>query len=201
MLDSVEHDLLPRRDAWDDIVDPVDPGLVRVMLEWAWTQAELQVAIRDAYRLADDEDIGTVSERFLDLVASWLSGQPYTELAARAGLPMDDLLGVHTRVVGFVLQTLVEQAVAVLERLLLSQGRTMAAAVGQLPGHLRFGVPTPGARVLAARGVRHRRAAVELGSALVGWVLSEDRLVLFPVARQLLVDGRAEWQERLAARG
>ena len=199
MLDSVENNLVPRRDAWDDIADPVDPGLVRVMLEWAWTQAELQAAIRDAYRLADNEDIGTVSERFFDLVASWLSGQPYVELAARAGLSMDDLLGVHTRVVGFVLQTLIEQAVAVLERLLLSQGRTMAEAVGQLPGHLRFGVPTPGARVLAARGVRHRRAAVELGSALVGRVLSEDRLVLFPVARQLLEDDRAGWQERLGA--
>jgi helicase len=197
MLDSVETNLLPRRDAWDDIVDPVDPQLVRVMLEWAWTQSELQSAIREAYRLEDQEGIDTVREGFFDLVASWLSGRPYVELAARAGLPMDDLLGVHTRVVGFVLQTLVEQAVAILERLLQSQGRTMAVAVGQLPEHLRFGVPTAGARALAARGLRHRRAAVEIGSALIGRAFSDDRFVLFPVVRQLLEDDRAEWQRRL----
>jgi helicase len=197
MLDSVETNLLPRRAAWDDITDPVDPQLVRAMLEWAWTQPELHSAIREAYRLEDQEDIDTVRERFFDLVASWLSGRAYVELAAQAGLSMDDLLGVHTRVVGFVLQTLIEQAVALLERLLQSQGRTMAEAVSQLPEHLRFGVPTAGARALASHGLRHRRAAVELGSALVGRAFSEDRFVLFPVVRQLLEDDRAEWQRRL----
>jgi hypothetical protein len=197
MLDSVETNLLPRRDAWDDIVDPVDPQLVRVILDWAWTQSELQSAIREAYRLEDHEDIDTVREGFFDLVGSWLSGRPYVELAARPGLPMDDLLGVHTRVVGFVLQTLVEQAVAILERLLQSQGRTMAVAVDQFPEHLRFGVPTAGARALAARGLRHRRAAVEIGSALIGRAFSEDRHILFPVVRQLLEDDHAEWQRRL----
>lgn len=97
----------------------------------------------------------------------------------------------------FVLQTLVEQAVPIFERLLLSQGGTMSAAVTHFPEHLRFGVPTAAARVLAARGLRHRHAAVALGNALAGRALSEDRAVLFPFVRQLIEEDREEWRTRL----
>ena len=91
----------------------------------------------------------------------------------------------------------VEQAIPILERLLLAQGRTMADAVSQFPEHLRFGVTTAAARVLAARGLRHRRAQVALGNALVGRVISEDRAVLFPIVRQLIEDDREGWRTRL----
>jgi hypothetical protein len=57
MLDSVEANLLPRRDAWDGIADPIDPAVVTVMLEWAWTQPDLLAAIREAYRL--EGEVGT----------------------------------------------------------------------------------------------------------------------------------------------
>ena len=39
LLESVEKDLLPLRDAWDDIADPIERGFVDTMLQWAWTQA------------------------------------------------------------------------------------------------------------------------------------------------------------------
>jgi hypothetical protein len=119
------------------------------------------------------------------------------EIGAVADLDMDELLGVHSRVVTFVLQTLIEQAVPLLERLLMSQGRMLSPAVVQLPEHLRFGVPTTAARALAARGLRHRRAAVELGNALNGHAPSEERAVLFPIVRQVIEDDRNEWRTRL----
>lgn len=197
MIDSVESGLLPLRDAWDDITDPTDPTLVRAILDWAWTQRDLQRAVREAYRLKDDANTESVRQRFYDLVSSWLTGRPFIEIAAGANLPMDDVLGIQTRAVTFVLQTLVEQAVPILERLLLSQGRTMAEALSHFPEHLRFGVPTAGARVLAARGVRHRRAAVALGNVLARRAFPEDRAALFAFARQLIEDEREEWRARL----
>jgi hypothetical protein len=199
MLDSVEMGLLPLREMWEEVTDPIDSDLVRVILDWAWTQPDLQRAVREAYRFDDDASTDTVRQSFYHLVSSWLSGRPFIQIATDANLPIDDLLGIHTRVVTFVLQTMVEQAIAILERLLQSQGRTMAMAVSHLPDHLRFGVPTAGARVLAARGLRHRRAAVQLGAALQGFALSEDRAVLFPFVRQVIMHDRDEWRTRLGA--
>ncbi len=63
----------------------------------------------------------------------------------------------------------------------------MATAVLELPEHLRFGVPTRPGRVLAASGVRHRRAFVELGldpairdlpAAAATAILEESRTLL-----------------------
>lgn len=197
MLDSVEANLLPRRDAWDNITDPIDPDLVTVMLEWAWTQADLLTAIRAAYRLEDQVATDSQRQPFFSLVSLWLSGRPFVDIGDASGLDMDELLGIHSRAVAFVLQTLIEQAVALLERLLLSQGRNLSPAVIQFPEHLRFGVPTAGARALAARGIRHRRAAVQLGQALAGRDVPEDRAILFPIVRQLIEDDGEEWRTRL----
>jgi superfamily II DNA/RNA helicase len=199
MLDSVERDLLPMRANWDDVIDPLDRSLVTLLLNWAWTQRDLTTAVRDAYRLEDSDDIDTVRPGFFELVSSWLSGDTFVQMARRTNLPMDDLLGVHTQAVAFNLQTLIEQAVALLTRVLESQGLAMADAVAAFPEHLRFGVPTPIARVLSAHGVRHRRAAVELGRSLVGTVLSQDPGLLFSAARQLVENNRPEWDQRLGS--
>jgi hypothetical protein len=107
------------------------------------------------------------------------------------------VLDVHVKVVTFALQTLVEQGVAVLQRLLGAQGRGVADAVVQFPEHLRFGVPTPAGRALAARGVRHRKAAVEIGNALAGRALPEDRAVLFLLVRELMLHDAEGWRTRL----
>lgn len=44
MLQSVEQDLFPRRDAWDDVADPIDPAIVDALLEWAWTQPNFRLS-------------------------------------------------------------------------------------------------------------------------------------------------------------
>ncbi len=198
ILDAVESDLLPRRSTWDDLIDPIDPGFVSLILDWAWRQGELQQAVRDAYRLDDDVDTNSVRQSLWDMVYAWLSGSRFQEVSRQANLEMDDILGVHTRVVSFVLQTLIEQGVALLAKLLESQERELAPAVLQFPEHLRFGVPTVPARILAASGVRHRNAAVELGRSLVNvGVTGDERSAVFSVARESVLAYKDAWTDRL----
>jgi hypothetical protein len=100
--------------------------------------------------------------------------------------------------VTFVLQTLVEQAIALLEKLLASREVTLSKAVVQLPDHLRFGVPTESGVMFAAKGVRHRRASVELGAAIpapAGLVL--NLAGFFRDAQEILRDQVAVWETRL----
>lgn len=198
ILDAVETGLLPRRPAWDDLTDPIDAGFVALVLDWAWEQGDLQAAVREAYRLEDNVDTGAVRQSFLDTVNLWLAGARFQEMSLRSTLPLDHLLGVHAQVVSFVLQTLVEQGIALLAKLLESQELTLGAAVVQFPEHLRFGVPTTSARVLSAGGVRHRSAAVELGAVLARQgIAADDRMAAFAAARQTLLAERDTWIGRL----
>ena len=197
MLESIESDLLPLRDSWDDVTDPIDREFVRAMLEWAWKQADLRQAVHEAYRLKEDVDPDSVRPQFSDIVMLWLAGEPFVAISDAVKLPIDDLLGVYTRAVAFVLQTLTEQAIALLERLVESQGQEVAEAIKQFPEHLRFGVPSGGARVLSTLGLRHRRAAIELGVLVTDRGLSEDRAIVLRTVRRLLEEDRDEWQARL----
>ena len=197
MLDAVETGLLAQRPSWDDIADPLDPSFVGSILEWAWKQADLQEAVLEAYR-QEGKDTTTLKQPFFDAVNAWLKGSRFRDIAVLSRLDVDDLLGVHGRVVSYVLQTAVEQGVALLAKLLEGQGRALAPAVIAFPEHLRFGVPTAVARVLAAGGVRHRSAAVELGNALVRIGVSGDnRAATFVAARGELRAYPKEWEQRL----
>ncbi len=197
LLDSVESGLLDQRQSWDDVTDPLDPSAVRTMLEWAWGQADVREAVRDALRLEEDADTSGLKQPFFDTVGAWLSGSRFKEIALVSGLDLDELLGLHGSVVSYVLQTAIEQGVALLAKLLEAQGRVLSASVIEFPEHLRFGVPTASARVFASGGVRHRSAAVELGNALRD--NGVDRLALFNAARRSLSEYAAEWEERLGS--
>lgn len=198
MLDAVEAGLLTQRPTWDDVSDPLEPSFVGVILEWAWPQADVQAALREAHRLDDGADTTTLKEPFIDTVNAWLKGLRFKDMVPVSKLDVDDLLSVHGRVVSYVLQTLVEQGVALLAKLLESQDRVLAAAVLAFPEHLRFGVPTAVARVLAAGGIRHRSAAVELGDALMTEkITGDDRTATLLAARASLLAHPEEWQQRL----
>ena len=199
LVESVEEDLVPLRDAWDDIVDPIERGFVDTMLEWAWTQADLRQAVREAYRLQEGVGTDSVREEFGAIVRLWLAGEPFVVIGNAVNITIDDLLGVYTRAVTFVLQTLAEQATALLERVVESRGRAVSEAVRQFPEHLRFGVPTAGARALAGYGLRHRRAAVELGEVVSGPIERADRPTMFGVVRDVLEQDPREWERRLGA--
>jgi helicase len=67
-------------------------------------------------------------------------------------------------------------------------GRPISTSVLEFPEHLRFGVPTPAARVLAG-SIRHRRAAVALGvTPELGGESADDRAEILTHARDLLAD-------------
>lgn len=199
MLDTVETALLPAVENWEDVTDPLDPTIVDAFLNWAWPLAELKKEVRQAYALDKDTDINTVKDVFFRTVTMWLDGSRFIEIANDVNMPMDDLLGVHTRCTSFALQTIIEQGVALLEKLLESQDRTLSPVVMQFPDYLRFGVPTSSARVLSMGGIRHRCAAVQLGGSdelrQLGFV--EDRTIIFGAAKQLIDSDEALWQRNL----
>jgi helicase len=197
MIDIVERTLLPRRPAWDDINDPLEGGFVTVMLDWAWTQGEVLQAVRQAYR-TDQGQEDTVKTSFYNCVLRWLEGGTYAEIAQRAELEVGETLGVQVTAVTFVLQSSIEQAIGLLAKLLESQNRGIAQAVLDFPDHLRFGVPTATARVLAAAGLRHRRAAVEFGQTevLAGFI-DQNRDAVFTRVREALHEHAQGWRERL----
>jgi hypothetical protein len=200
MIDAVERGLLPRRPAWDDVTDPIDAAVVSAIVDWAWEQTDLQDAARDAYRVKDGADVGVTRLPFLGTVSLWLAGARFRDIAARANLPVDDVLGVHTRMITFVLQTLVEQGVALLAKLLAAQGRELSPAVRDFPEHLRFGVPNSAARILASAGMRHRRAAVELGAADELKTSAEPGTqAVIAMAERSLREGAGAWRARLGS--
>lgn len=186
MLESVEAKLLPLRERWDDVEAPTDPELAEALLTWAWELPEVAQAVKDAYRSAPPS-----RSDFTRVLKAWIEGQPLVELARLAGIDIDTMLGVHASVISYDLQVAVEQGVGLLKKLLEASNRELSQAVVDFPEHLRFGVPTPAAKVLAAGGVRHRRAAVALGRSpeletLVG------PAEVFSTARNLIKD-RERW--------
>jgi len=195
LLASVENDLLPRLPNWGDVADSVDPSMVQAVLEWAWNHNELQRTVRDAYRLADGDQLASVRQPFLNTVGHWLSGIRFADMALAEEMELDDLLGLYAGAISFDLQTLVEHGIALLGKLLAANGTAISDAVVNFPEHLRFGVPTPAGRVLAAGGVGHRRAFVELGRAYTDRGLpSDNRLALFHLSHSLLQEDEAHWR-------
>lgn len=195
LLDSVESGLLAQRATWDDVTDSLDPSMVATMLEWAWGQVDVQEALREAHRMEENADTNMIKQAFFETINAWLKGSRFKDIAQVSKLALDDFLGIHGRVVSYVLQTAIEQGVALLAKLLEGQGRLLAPAVLAFPEHLRFGVPNTAARAFASGGIRHRSAAVELGKALRN--NGDDRTALFIAARDGLHEHANAWQERL----
>ena len=188
MLELVERTLLPARERWDNLESPTDPRLVDALLGWAWQLDNVQQAIRNAYR-----DATPSQTEFGYVVTAWINGLPLVEIAYVGQIDIDTMLGVHAGVFSYVLQVEIEQGVSLLKKLLETREREVSQAVIDFPEHLRFGVPTPAARELAAGGVRHRRAAVALGqSPELTFLAGDDRAGVFTIAEELLQD-RERW--------
>lgn len=186
MLESVERKLLPTRERWDNIESPTEPQIVEALLKWAWDLPEVAKAISGAYHESPPSRAD-----FSRVVEAWIVGKPLSELAEVAAIDIDTMLGVHASVISYVLQVAVEQGVSLLNKLLEASDRELAQAVIDFPDHLRFGVPTPSAKILAAGGIRHRRAFVALGRSPELVTLADPTEVRFG-ARQLLED-RERW--------
>src|SRR5690606_24078286 len=113
MLASVSTGLWPARPNWQDPIDVLDDGLRTVILEWAWTHAELQHAVLQGFRVEADQ-AEVAKPRFFEIVRRWMLGESFVEIGQRLQIDMDDLLALHTRAITYTLQTLVEQGLSLL---------------------------------------------------------------------------------------
>ena len=196
MLASVAEGLWPARPNWQEPVDVLDDGLRRVILEWAWTHAELQRAVLQGFRVeADQADVA--KPRFFEIVRRWMLGQSLVEIGQHLQISMDDLLALHARAVTYTLQMLVEQGLSLLARRLQADGFELAAGVSNFTQQLRFGAPNVAARLLAELGVRHRRAYVALGNAISQPALPPDLTNIKANAREGLRQHEVNWRAYL----
>jgi len=166
LLDFVEQVLLPSRVDWMNPVDPVSDELVSAILEWAWQDRELKEDVRVAFRLDDGQDPESVKLSFFEIIRQWVHGATFAQIAQSTQIDVDDILGIHTRAITYALQTLVEQGISLLSRLLLERGIEVNEGVPAFIEHLKFGAPSRIGILLANAGVRHRKAYVELGNAM-----------------------------------
>ncbi len=197
IVESVETSLLASRPAWDDVADATEDSFVSLVLSWAWNHREVQIAVQEAYRVDEKETESVRAQLFL-IVKLWLAGETHGAIAAKSALSVDDLLGVLTRVVNFNLQTMVEQGISLLEKLLEEQGRAISAAVKRFPNHLKYGIPTRSGLALATAGVRHRSAAVLLGGVISAHgIAPDDPEIAAFLAHGELESNAQEWRRRL----
>ena len=198
MIDTVEADLVNAFDEWETLENPTNDRFVNVILDWSWAHGYLADDIRKVYRLGVQDDVNGVRNSFFIVVRRWLAGDSYAEIAGASGNDLNEVLAILTGAISYGLQSVVEQAVSLLEKLLESQGRALSAAVRAFPDHLRFGVPTTAACALSNFGVRHRRAAILLGSTPEAQASAGDgRGGLLEIVAQLLVGDEQGWRGRL----
>lgn len=200
MIDTVQADLVNAFGEWETLENPTNDQFVNVILDWAWAHGYLADDIRKVYRLGAQDDINGVRDSFFTVVRRWLAGDSYAEIAGASGNDLNEVLTIHTGAIGYGLQSVVEQGVSLLEKLLESQGRALSPAVRAFPDHLRFGVPTAAACALSTFGVRHRRAAILLGNIPeVQASAGDGRTRLFEIVTQLLAGDEQGWRRQLGA--
>jgi helicase len=198
MIDTVEADLLNAFVEWETLENPIDEQFVNAVLQWAWEHGQLENDIRKVYRLEPQNDLNGVRNSFFTIVRRWLAGDSYAQIAAASGNDVNDVLAVLTGAISYGLQSVIEQGISLLAKLLESRGRELSAAVRAFPDHLRFGVPTAGARSLSTFGIRHRRVAILLGNtAEIHGNVGESRATLFGILAQLLASDEQVLRERL----
>lgn len=195
LINSVEQNLLPLSADWHANVDPLSDEVRIPIFQWAWTHKDLREKVKEGLRLNESEDVEEYRERFFEVARLWMMGMRFRDIAAQMAMPIDDLLAIYTTGIAFSLQTLIEQGISLLAKRLEAEEIDISNGVRDFPEHLRFGVPNKAARILAARGVRHRNACVQLGVALEDSIFvgndNETRLAAVQSLRQFSEQWRA----------
>ena len=200
LLATVEHDLEPLFGEWEMLTNPVDEQFIQAILQWAWDHGDLAGSLREAYRLGDNADVLAVQASFFTIVRRWVAGDRYSRISVISEKDVDDVLTIQTGPISYRLQTVVEQGLALLAKLLESQGRVLSPAAISFSDCLRFGVPTIAACALSNAGLRHRRAALLLGEIPeVQAVIEGGRTLLLAVASQLLRQDADVWRAQLGS--
>lgn len=194
LVDRVINDLIPRYDRWSATDSAVDEELIRALVDWALQQPGFTSDVETEYRGARITDFGG---SLTTLMLAWLEGRSYEQIAEQVGVTTDVLLRIHAKVVLYNFVTLVEQAVALIQEYLTeTRDEALAPAIASLPDFLRFGVSTSAARELLARGMRHRLAAIALGTDPAMYASTNIFATPWSIARDLLRD-EDTWLPRL----
>lgn len=192
LVDSVIDGLLPRVPDWTDIESPLDERLVNALVAWSLEQPGFRQEATVAFRGAT---VASIEDTLVGIVRAWITGHSFRQIAAAMEIEVDVLLRVHAKVVLFDTLTLIEQAVAIIRRRVEEGGESLAPAVDAFPDFLRFGVSTAPARELMARGIRHRRAAVELGRTIASNPL--NIMTSTAAAARALLQDESTWRATL----
>lgn len=192
LVSAIADDLLVGYDGWESLDAPSNPQFITHLVEWSFRQPGFERDVQAAVR-NERIDQPTLIQ---SMVARWISGQTFVEMSASLPLNMNELLRVHNSVVLNSFATLIEQAIALIRQRTDLSDFEVAPMVLQFPEFLKFGVQSEEARYLMANGLRHRRAAIELG--LDVRKIEGTRLMETPwsIAREILRD-RGEWQAKL----
>lgn len=198
LVDSIANELVPLLDNWDTVESPLDSNLIDAFLNWAYRQADFRRALEDGFPI--NEQVPPLNLpapiEVRDLVIRWIAGDSFAEMAAATNREVDVVLRIYGSVISYSFATLVEQAVAVLQRYLAESDAPIAETVANLPEYLRHGVSTGPARTLMAGGMRHRRAAVLLGGHAAMDAAENFMLKPRDIARDIIT-GEDGWRKSL----
>lgn len=198
LVDSIVNELVPLLDNWDTVESPLAPSLIDALLDWAYRQSDFRQDLQDGFPA--DEQVPPMNvpapADVRDLIIRWLAGDSFAQMASATGREVDVVLRIYGTVISYSFATLVEQAVAVLQRYFRDTDAPISDAVVYLPEYLRHGVSTDPARTLMTGGMRHRRAAVLLGRHPA--MSAAENLVLEPreIARAVIT-GEDGWRQAL----
>ncbi|EMI24620.1 DEAD/DEAH box helicase domain protein [Rhodopirellula europaea SH398] len=164
MIRLVEEGLLPLVEDWTALSGTLNTEAVDALLNWSFTLGEVDAKLREAYRIEEGDATSTVHEPFRHFVKLWLQGDRFVEIASQLSIEVNQVLRIYSGAFAYAFQTVAEQGIVVLSELLESRLEILPESVTMLPEYLRHGVPDESSLRFSMSGVRHRRAAIDLGS-------------------------------------
>jgi helicase len=194
LIAPVERGLVSALPNWTLVTDTSDSTFLEAVLGWAWLQPEIERSVRECFDGGDEMSANEIRRIVFGLIRSWLAGSSFFEMARATAISVDEVLRIHTSIVSYSMQTVVEQGLALLKKSLEAQGQALPEVVNQFPEHLRYGVPSKAGVILSEAGLRHRRAAVLLGAAVEGGSAeAADALSVITAARSALHGDLVDW--------
>lgn len=191
MVGLVEEGLLPLINDWTTLPGALNMEAIGALLDWAFNLDEVDAKLREAYRIDDLDPTSTVHQQFRRFVELWVAGNRFVEIADQLSVDVNQILRIYSGAFAFAFQTVAEQGIAVLAELHEARLETLPEAVRMIPNFLRHGVPDDSSLRFAMSGVRHRRAAIDLGKSYS--VEADEQRVAFELARAELNDDYGKW--------
>lgn len=191
MIGLVEEVLLPRVDDWTALSGTPNTEAIDALLDWAFGLSEVDGKLREAYRIDDGDATSTVHQQFRQFVKLWIAGDRFVDIASQLSIDVNQVLRIYSGAFSYAFQTVAEQGIAVLAELLEARLELLPESVKMIPEYLRHGVPEESALRFAMSGVRHRRAAIDLGRKFS--IEAGEQNIGFEIARAELNSNYTEW--------